>query len=64
MRLSSETSFSFEKVFAEFNHAEEAAERRHNELMSVIALERGVDPKHLQPLFDAVGHDSNVSPDR
>ena len=32
--------------------------------MSVIARERGVDPKHLQPLFEAVGHDPNVPLDR
>jgi predicted Zn-dependent protease len=35
---------------------DEAAERRHLEVLEAIACEKGVDPKVLTPLFDHLGH--------
>jgi tetratricopeptide (TPR) repeat protein len=43
--------------------AENAAERRHAKMMAAIAREKGVEPKHLAVLFEAVGHEQNLSLD-
>jgi len=41
---------------AKLGAMEDASARRHRELMEAIAREKGVDPRHLVPLFEHLGH--------
>ena len=60
---------SQENIEGKIDDGEKEAERRHAEqmaanaeLLAAIAREKGVDPAHLKPLFEAVGHDPVVDP--
>ena len=53
---------SQESIEGKIDDAAEVSDRRHAELMAAIAREKGVDPAHLKPLFEAVGHDPVVDP--
>lgn len=44
------------RIEAKLETMEEAAERRHREVMAEIAREKGVPPEHLAPILERMGH--------
>jgi hypothetical protein len=59
--VAQETLQRLSRITAQLGQMEDAAERRHREVLEAIAREKGVDPKLLAPLFAHLGLE--LSPD-